>query len=109
MTVTQLQIDAPARVKIDVNLVGKHYVLTPPKAALSLKIARQSALASKTADEDALGVIDVIDDWLATAFQKKDVADIQKRLLDPEDDLDYPQILELVKKVVEVTTGNPTS
>jgi len=43
------------------------------------------------------------------AFGKKEGAAVIKRFDDPEDDLDIIHISELISKVAELATGNPTT
>lgn len=113
-----IEISAPERESISVDLVGKRYVMRPPKAALSIAIARRAKEVAALTTGDGTGedvlenvtkMLDVFDDWLERAFAKKDVKAIRARMEDPEDDLDFPQLITLIEKVVEYTTGNPTS
>lgn len=102
---TQINIEATPVELLQVKLVGVDYEMHPPKAALTLRLAGQA----KSAGEDPVQLLAVLDEWLKRACGVKVSTEIQARLEDSEDALDYPHIMELMQAVVEATTGNPTS
>lgn len=97
-------ISSEGRKGIPVDLVGKRYVVKKPKSALGLRVA----VASKKAGEDPEGMLNAMDSFIDMTFGKKDGVAIRKRLEDPDDDLDYEHITELVQALMEVD-GNPTT
>lgn len=105
---------------IPVNLVGKVYQVRPPKTMVAMRAAqvmlKVSALDDLDQDSDpaeamaATGeIMDGIDTWIEHIFSTKDAADVQKRLNDPEDSLDFPHIMELMSKLPEAVGQNPTT
>jgi hypothetical protein len=99
-----LLIEAAERKHIPVDLVGVHYDLIPPKAAFSLRIAQRA----QEADKDVTILMEVLTSWMVAAFGDKQAAKIMARLDDPDDQLDFPHLLTLLQKVVELGV-NPTS
>lgn len=100
-----LTISADAQKPITVDLVGVEYELRPPKASLGVAIALRARAAEGEPEEQ----LAVFNRWLAAAFGKKSAAAIEKRLADPDDLLDLPHISQLMEKVTEVASGNPTT
>jgi hypothetical protein len=99
-----LLIEAAERKSIPVELVGIHYDLIPPKAAFSLRIAQRA----QDADKDVSQLLNILGSWMTAAFGEKQSARIMARLDDPDDLLDFPHLLQLLQKVVELGV-NPTS
>ncbi|UDL16226.1 hypothetical protein SEA_KOZIE_30 [Microbacterium phage Kozie] len=102
-----ITIDAEPREQITVHLVGKPYLLTPPKGALGLQLAERAQAANATGDVKAIW--GEVMDWVTKAVGSKQAADIQARLDDPEDDLDVIHVVTVMEKVVEAVTSNPSS
>ena len=99
-----IRISAKPKKPVSVNLVGVDYMIKPPKTALLLAISRHSAKENN--DPGAISRdFDVI---LKLMFGKQAEA-VQKRLDDPDDELDFDHIFEAVEAVTEDGTGNPTS
>lgn len=106
----RIEIDAEPRADIPVNLVGVEYTIRPPKGSTAIAMAKQARQAEKSDDEDsALKSWELIEDWVSKAFGKKKAGEIQKRLDDPDDELDVPHLSQLISKVSEQMTGNPTT
>jgi hypothetical protein len=102
-----IEVAATPREKITVRLVGHEYVMTMPKGALTLKIAARAREAEEKADPTVM--VALFDDWLDAGFGKKQGKALRARMDDPDDALDIPHIMELIQKVAEVGTPNPTS
>ena len=101
-----ISISATPRTKISLDLVGHKYVVTPPKSAVAMQMAR-------TIQEDGGTGADIawreLMGWVSQAFNNRDAAAIEKRLRDPKDDLDIEHIMQLVQAVTEAASGNPTT
>ena len=97
-------ITAEEREVIEVDLVGVHYQVTPPKASLALKIAVQAKQADENDPEQALVPIT---SWLGQAMGEEQAAAIRARLDDPDDLLDLSHVMKLMEKIIEVGSGNP--
>lgn len=97
-------VNSEGRKGIPVELVGKRYVIKKPKSALGLRVA----VAAKKAQEDPESMLAAMDSFINMTFGKKDGAAVRKRLEDPDDDLDYEHVTELVQALMEVD-GNPTT
>lgn len=134
---SMITVSSTAKKAIPVDLVGKNYLLTPPKGSLGLRIAKQAqelevqtkaATAAKERitllqdagrDEEASKIevpkqdptlmLDLVYDWVRAAFGPKQYAAIKERLDSADDDLDFPHLMELMQAVTEYTAANPTS
>ena len=105
MSNDRIVISAAPRKAIPVSLVDEEYLVTPPKSTIALALAERA----KAAGEDAGKVREEIDSWILSAFGKKQAPKIAARLDDAEDDLDLPHIMELMQKLAEAVTPDPTS
>lgn len=100
-----IEITPQKRQGIPVKLIGVEYAARPPKSMVALRLAQQAQKAS----DDPEASIKALTQWLTMTFGKKDTAAILQRLEDPDDDLDIPHIAELMEKVTEAVSGNPTT
>lgn len=100
-----INIGASAPEPINVTLVDKKYTITPPKAALAMRLAVESKLYA----DDPAKMADILDLWIKKAFGEK--ADKIKARLDDEDDLlDITHVMILMEKVIEAQMDeDPTS
>lgn len=101
----RIVIDAEPRKAFPVQLVGEEYLVTPPKSTIALALARKA----KEAGDDAGVVEDELHNWVRIAFGKKQATKVIARLADGDDDLDLPHIMQLMQKLAEAATGDPTS
>lgn len=100
-----LEITATQPESVKVKLVGKFYDVTPPKTSLSLNMVGDSEKLKK----EPKRVLATINSWIDSAFSEKDAKEIRKRLNDGRDLLDIEHISELVKKLIEHKSENPTT
>lgn len=100
-----ITIEAEPKAQVQVELVGHTYTVSPPKAALALRIG----VTAKQVDNDPSVMYEAILDWLRAALNKRDYGRVVSRLDDPEDLLDIDHIALLIEKVSEHAAGNPTS
>lgn len=100
-----IEITAEPVKTLDVNLVGVDYDVKPPKGSLAIVLA--SSLGKIKDNPDKL--MRILGDWVRVAFGKKQAEAVMKRLEDPDDDLDITHIMQLMEKLAEATTGNPTT
>lgn len=100
----EINIDAKPVEPIHVNLVGKGYEITPPKAALAMRMATEAKLFA----DDPSKMIEVLNAWIRRAFGDK-AEKIQRRLDDEDDALDIFHIMELMEAVTEAQTTDPTT
>jgi len=98
-----ITINAEPVEQIKVHLVGETYLITPPKAAFALRMAR----AAEDFKDDVTKQMKIIDQWVDSAFGPK-ADEIRARMDDGEDALDITHLIELLEAVVEVQTENPT-
>lgn len=118
----EIVIEATPRSSTNITLVGVRYRIFPPKTILALLIANSQTPkkvrkhASTTPEDEArenaatsLRLYTSIQKWIVSAFGAKDGAKIIGRLEDPEDELDLKNIMELIRRVGEKKTGDPTS
>lgn len=101
----RIQIDAQPRETIAVSLVGVEYVIEPPKTTYAIKLARRAAEASDDTDSQW----GIIEGWVERAFGPKQGKKVLERLMDDDDDLDVAHIMELIEKLAEAVTENPTT
>lgn len=101
----KIVIAADPREALDIELVGVEYKIKPPKAATSMALMSSIGGDVKNDPEKAL---EVIEKWVKVTFGSKTGPKVLARLKDPEDDLDINHLGDLMTKVTEVVTGNPT-
>ena len=99
-----ITIPGKSRKFIDVELVGTEYKVRPPKAAVAIFLSQ----ALKDSGDDAEKLIEGLSKWCRVLFGKETGAEVVKRLKNPADDLDIPDIVELITAVMEESGGNPT-
>nr|DAY02384.1 MAG TPA: hypothetical protein [Caudoviricetes sp.] len=100
-----ITIPGKSRKFIDVELVGTEYKVRPPKASVAVFLSQ----ALKDAGEDAEKLIEALAKWNHVLFGKEVGSEVTKRLKSPTDDLDIPDIIELITAVMEESGGNPTT
>lgn len=100
-------INASPSKPVAVTLVGVDYKVKPPKMAVLAAVAKVAS-QQKGKDADSSAVITHIENIVKLMFNRQ-AAGVLRRLADPEDDLDYQQIMDTAEAVIEAQTGNPTS
>jgi hypothetical protein len=105
MTPNRISISAPPRDSVSVDLVGTEYLVKPPKSTIAIAFAERV----KTAGDDPGALMREVEGYIVIAFGKAQATKVMKRLQDDGDDLDIPQIIELIQKLAEVATPNPSS
>lgn len=98
-----ITIPGKARKSITVELVGTEYKVRPPKTAVAIFLSQ----ALKDAGEDAEKLIDGLSKWCRVLFGKETGAEVITRLKNPADDLDIPDLTELISAVMEEAGENP--
>lgn len=91
--------------QVTIDLAGKEYVIPLPKATLGLLMATRM----QDAGEDSKKILEELRAWLDAAFGPKQAAKVWDRLMDPDDDVDVAQMVDLIQKLTEVATPNPTT
>lgn len=100
----RIEINTTPREKICVALGGKEYLITPPKAIQSLRVA------AKASEANEMETVEVLLDWVRDTFSPSQSKDILARLESPKDDLDFPDLTEMFKQILEAHGGgNPTT
>lgn len=100
-----IAIPGKTRKSIDVELVGIEYKVRPPKASVAVFLSQ----ALKDAGEDAEKLLDGLSKWNLVLFGKETGPKVTARLNDPADDLDIPDVVELISAVMETSGENPTT
>lgn len=98
-----ITIPGKARKSITVELVGTEYKVRPPKTAVAIFLSQ----ALKDAGEDADKLIDGLSKWCHVLFGKETGAEVVKRLKSPADDLDIPDLTDLISAVMGEAGENP--
>ena len=98
-----ITIPGKPRKSIDVELVGTEYTVRPPKASVAVFLSQ----ALKDAGEDAEKLLDGLSKWNLVLFGKKVGPEVIKRLKNPADDLDIPDLTDLISAVMEEAGENP--
>lgn len=101
----RIEIVAQPREQITVNLVGEEYLVDPPKGTYGIKLAQRA----KEAGDDTDASWALIEGWVQKAFGKKQSKKVLERLMDDDDDLDVPHIMQLIEALAETVTGDPTT
>jgi hypothetical protein len=103
---TKRIVIAPRLVEqIAVDLAGEEYVIATPKATLGLLMADQM----QAAGGDSGKILAQLQEWILATFGPKQGKKVWARLTDPADDLDIPQVVDLITQITEVATPNPTT
>jgi hypothetical protein len=100
-----ITIPGKTRKSIDIELVGIEYTVRPPKASVAVFLSQ----ALKDAGEDAEKLLDGLEKWNLVLFGKEIGPKVTERLKDPDDDLDIPDVVELISAVMETSGENPTT
>jgi hypothetical protein len=98
-----ITIPGKARKSITVELVGTEYRVRPPKAAVAIFLSQ----ALKDSGDDAEKLIEGLSKWCHVLFGKEAGAEVVKRLKSPSDDLDIPDLTDLISAVMEEVGENP--
>ena len=100
-----ITIPGKTRKSLDIELVGTEYTVRPPKASVAVFLSQ----ALKDAGEDAEKLLDGLEKWNLVLFGKEIGPKVTERLKDPDDDLDIPDVVELISAVMETSGENPTT
>lgn len=98
-----ITIPGKTRKSITVELVGTEYKVRPPKAAVAIFLSQ----ALKDSGDDAEKMIDGLAKWCAVLFGKETGAEVIARLKNPADNLDIPDLTDLISAVMEEAGENP--
>lgn len=101
----RIVIDITPPKPISVSMGEPEYLVTPPKATIAIALADRL----KTAGDDPSKLMTEMEGWIEKAFGKKQAAKVMARLQDEEDGLDINHIIELMQKLAEAQTGDPTT
>lgn len=108
-----ITISAEPRKTFTVDLVGKTYTIRAPKGSAAIALASRANMTSKRGKggdaAEIEGMLSMLRDWSRAAFGVKVAEEVLARLDDPEDDLDFQHLSDLMAKVSEASTGNPTT
>lgn len=98
-----ITIPGKTRKSITVELVGTEYTVRPPKSSVAIFLSQ----ALKDSDEDAEKIFDGLAKWCRVLFGKETGAEVIARLKNPADDLDIPDLTDLISAVMEEAGENP--
>lgn len=98
-----ITIPGKPRKPITVDLVGTEYKVRPPKAAVAVFLSQ----ALKDSGDDAEKMVDGLSKWCHVLFGKETGAEVVKRLKSPADDLDIPDLTDLISAVMGEAGENP--
>lgn len=98
-----ITIPGKTRKPITVDLVGTEYKVRPPKAAVAVFLSQ----ALKDSGDDAEKMVDGLSKWCHVLFGKETGAEVVKRLKSPADDLDIPDLTDLISAVMGEAGENP--
>ena len=100
-----IEITAEPQNQIQVKLVGVDYLVTPPKAALAIKMATQARNAARDPEKG----LEAMWEWLRIAFGDEESQHVQARLDDPSDLLDIEHVAKLMEAVIERSVDLPST
>lgn len=87
---------------IPFDLDGEEYTFTPPKNAMMVL----PMIEENSGDAEALrGMFD----WLGAGLSQEEADRILERLKDPQDDLDFDTVAEVIEGLMEEIGGRPTT
>lgn len=99
-----ITIPGKPRKSIDVELVGTEYKVRPPKTAIAVFLSR----SLQDAGDDTEALFEGLSKWCRVLFGKETGTQVMDRLKSPTDDLDIPDLTDLITAVMEEAGGNPT-
>lgn len=100
-----ITIPGKSRKSIDVELVGTKYKVRPPKTAIAVFLSR----SLQDAGDDTEALFEGLSKWCRVLFGKETGSQVMDRLKSPTDDLDIPDLTDLITAVMEEAGGNPTT
>lgn len=103
----RISISAPERRTFTVDLVNVEYLVTAPKTAQAVEFSQLFQKKTEDGQNDPAAMVEGIKSFVMACFGKKQGAAVLKRLSDPDDALDFPQLTELVGALYEDETGDP--
>src|SRR5687767_5682719 len=89
-------------ITFDIEGSDHEYTFTPPKQAEMILPMMQNAENELMAAKAAFG-------WLDKGMSQEDIARMEARLKDPEDDFDIPHLEDIVAGLVEAVGARPTT
>lgn len=98
-------IQGKPRKTLTVDLVGEGYKVRVPKAAVSVFLAKD--LQSSGDDPEKLQ--ESLARWARVLLGKENGAKVIERMRSASDDLDIPDLVDLITAVMEAGGGNPTT
>lgn len=101
----RIEITAEAPKPIEITFVGVDYKVRPIKASLGIALAQNL----QNLGEDPAKIDKGIAKLLNAIFGKDVAKDVKDRMTDPDDLLDIPHVMELLNKLMEKSSGNPTT
>jgi hypothetical protein len=90
---------------VTVDLMGVLYDVTPPKSALAMRIAWLAAERDSDPDE----VFQALEAWMDKAFGDQADSVRHRMYEDDKDPLDFPHIMALIQKLIELSSDLPTT
>ena len=101
----RIVIAAEPRTPIPVSLVGVEYLITPPKSTIAIALAERVSAAG----ENPGALMSELRTWIELAFGKKQAPKVIARLDKADDDLDVTHVIELMTKLAEAASANPST
>lgn len=98
-------VDSKPKVPANVLLGGRPYRALPLKSLVLINMLRKL----NTLDDDPAKMLDEMEHMISGVFGRKVAPSIMERLTDPEDDLDLPDVMIVIRELAKKATGNPTS
>lgn len=99
----EIAVEPPKPLKV--NFGGEIYTVRPIKGSLGISLGSQMKGVKGDTEKLQKALKRIVD----IMFGPTDGAVIMARLDDQEDDLDFTHVMELLNKLVEKSTGNPTT
>lgn len=99
-------VDVAPRVPHNVVLGGQPYRALPMKMLTAVNLGKKLEAAGENTDK----LLYELESFVGTIFGRgsEQTRAIMARMEDPEDGLDLPHVMDLVQKLIERTTKNPT-
>jgi hypothetical protein len=88
----------------NVELVGVQYRALPMKALVAVSMGKKM----QEQGNDINKLMESLGTWVNALFGRKNGPAIMERLTDPADELDLPDVMEVIKQMTKKATANPT-
>lgn len=106
--VFEIEITPREKKTITIRLGAEEYEFTIPKVYGLVNTLSAVQKSRKKEGERDIALFSKVEDWMFSCLSAKDGDRIRERLLDPNDDLDQPHLMEVFQYLTKVASNRPS-